>query len=234
MVAALWAYAAYAVAIAQWFVILFTGQRHEGMLRFQRDWLGDASRVYSYSGLLHDTFPEFGARWGSEPVHFRLDYRPAANRLTNAIRLIVAIPVLIATMYLLGIAVAVVAIVAWFAIVITGRLPRRLYDFLTNSVRIYLNTLAYLTLTTDDSPLSAWDQGTNGSRPPGDFSDPVGIASAQPTDWGLPTALAGSAVGAGSLGGPPAPPPAGWHPDPHGQQRLRYWAGQRWTEHGAD
>ena len=25
--------------------------------------------------------------------------------------------------------------------------------------------------------------------------------------------------------------PADWYPDPHGQARLRYWDGQRWTEH---
>jgi uncharacterized RDD family membrane protein YckC len=40
--------------------------------------------------------------------------------------------------------------------------------------------------------------------------------------------------------GPPvaAPPPAGgdqqkadWYPDPQGQARLRYWDGQRWTDH---
>jgi uncharacterized RDD family membrane protein YckC len=35
---------------------------------------------------------------------------------------------------------------------------------------------------------------------------------------------------------PPQPLPAGatradWYPDPHGQARLRYWDGQRWTEH---
>jgi uncharacterized RDD family membrane protein YckC len=36
----------------------------------------------------------------------------------------------------------------------------------------------------------------------------------------------------------PVPPPqpdaqqkADWYPDPHGQARLRYWDGQRWTEH---
>jgi hypothetical protein len=40
--------------------------------------------------------------------------------------------------------------------------------------------------------------------------------------------------------GPPvaAPPPAAgdqqkadWYPDPQGQARLRYWDGQRWTDH---
>jgi hypothetical protein len=31
----------------------------------------------------------------------------------------------------------------------------------------------------------------------------------------------------------PAPPPAGWYADPHGQARLRYWDGSRWTGHTA-
>ena len=33
---------------------------------------------------------------------------------------------------------------------------------------------------------------------------------------------------------PPAPPPAGWHPDPRGQARLRWWDGTRWTDHTSD
>lgn len=35
----------------------------------------------------------------------------------------------------------------------------------------------------------------------------------------------------------PPPPPGGaadWYPDPHGQKRLRYWDGTRWTDHTAD
>ena len=40
---------------------------------------------------------------------------------------------------------------------------------------------------------------------------------------------------------PPTPPPtpaaaapAGWHPDPWAQKRLRYWDGAQWTGHTAD
>jgi hypothetical protein len=32
----------------------------------------------------------------------------------------------------------------------------------------------------------------------------------------------------------PAAAPAGWHPDPWGQKRLRYWDGAQWTGHTAD
>ena len=42
----LWGYAAEFVALLQWFVILFTGQRNEGMWNFQRGYLGyNAARV---------------------------------------------------------------------------------------------------------------------------------------------------------------------------------------------
>src|SRR3954447_2866871 len=55
--------------------------------------------------------------------------------------------------------------------------------------------------------------------------------------------LAGAPAAPGGYGAPPsgppvsAPPPgdggqkADWYPDPQGQARLRYWDGQRWTDH---
>jgi hypothetical protein len=33
---------------------------------------------------------------------------------------------------------------------------------------------------------------------------------------------------------PPQMPPPGWHPDPSGQHRLRWWDGTRWSEHTWD
>jgi uncharacterized RDD family membrane protein YckC len=39
--------------------------------------------------------------------------------------------------------------------------------------------------------------------------------------------FAGAQAGPGAQGGQGA----GWHPDPHGQARLRWWDGSRWTEH---
>jgi uncharacterized RDD family membrane protein YckC len=48
---------------------------------------------------------------------------------------------------------------------------------------------------------------------------------------GQPIQIVGRAqvpVGVGAYG---QPQQADWYPDPHGQARLRYWDGQRWTDH---
>ena len=46
---------------------------------------------------------------------------------------------------------------------------------------------------------------------------------------------AGQPLGAGAGAAPgqaaQAQTGAGWHPDPHGQARLRYWDGSQWTDH---
>ncbi len=41
------------------------------------------------------------------------------------------------------------------------------------------------------------------------------------------------AVEAPSAGSPPPPPPA-WRTDPTGRHEVRYWDGERWTEHVSD
>jgi hypothetical protein len=51
-----------------------------------------------------------------------------------------------------------------------------------------------------------------------------------PVPYGAPPP-SGAPVGASAP--PPAAPQqkADWYPDPQGQARLRYWDGQRWTDH---
>jgi hypothetical protein len=45
---------------------------------------------------------------------------------------------------------------------------------------------------------------------------------------GLPTASGAQAASTAM-----ASKPADWYPDPHGEARLRYWDGRRWSEHTA-
>ena len=164
----LWAYVVNLVAFLQWFVILFTGQRNEGMWRFQRSYLSYAARVNGYSYLLFDEYPGFFNDWKSEPVAFDLRADAAPNRLTNALRVIWIIPAAIAALFI-GIGLAVASLVAWFAILVTGSMPRSLFDFILRATRLTLRLTAYGMLTTDDYP---WYDGSEPTSvvPPGDRS----------------------------------------------------------------
>ncbi len=87
----------------------------------------------------------------SYPVTFETDYLERRNRLTAFFRLILAIPHLIVA-YIYGIAAFVVLIIAWFAILITGRYPESLYGFIAGFVRYYTRILAYTVLLCDAYP----------------------------------------------------------------------------------
>ena len=67
---------------------------------------------------------------------------------------------------------------------------------------------------------------------------PASLAAVGPGYGGPPGQYGGPPSGAPVYGSPPqdagAPAEqhkADWYPDPHGEARLRYWDGQRWTEH---
>ena len=62
------------------------------------------------------------------PVTFKADYVEKRSRLTTFFRLLLAIPHLI-VLYFYGLAAGVVVIVAWFALLFTGRYPQGMYDF---------------------------------------------------------------------------------------------------------
>jgi Domain of unknown function (DUF4389) len=193
--AGLWGYAAEILALLQWFVILFTGRRNEGMWSFQRGYLGYSARVNSYVALLYDDYPNFGTAWSSEPVAFGLDYEEDANRLTNGLRFLWIIPALIIAFFL-NIAAAVILIVSWFVIVITGKHPRGMFDFIVRVTRFSLNLNAYGLLMTDGYPKYEGAAPTS-TVPPGDLT--TGPAIAPPTTPPAP----------GEPFSPPSGPPAG-------------------------
>ena len=62
------------------------------------------------------------------PVQLEIDGPAPQGRLSILFRLILAIPHLV-VLYFLGIAVWIVGILAWFAIVILGRFPEALLRF---------------------------------------------------------------------------------------------------------
>jgi Domain of unknown function (DUF4389) len=85
------------------------------------------------------------------PVTFEVDYVERRSRLTAFFRLILVIPLAIWLVFY-GIVAYLAIIVAWFAIVITGRFPAGLYEFVARFTRLASLTNAYAGLLCDPYP----------------------------------------------------------------------------------
>ncbi len=87
----------------------------------------------------------------SYPVTFEMDSIERRNRLTTFLRWILAVPHLVfAAVY--GIAFYIAYIVAWVALMFTGRWPAGLYDFAGGFLRYITRLSAYLYLGVDKYP----------------------------------------------------------------------------------
>lgn len=138
------------VAVIAWFAILFTGHYPPGLRDLAAYYLRWRVRAVAYTALLRDEYPPFGE--GVYPAGLQLE--PAAgerDRLTVAFRLILAIPHVLAV-WVLGFAWALATILAWFAILFTGRHPPGLYHFGVGVLRWSTRVEAYLLLLHDDYP----------------------------------------------------------------------------------
>lgn len=163
-----WRELAQIVGVIQWFIIVFTGKRNQGLWNLQQSWLGYHSRVLGYMSLLYDPYPAFGTDPGNAPVRTEITYEESANRLTSGLRFLWIIPAVIVAIFV-GIASAVVTLISWFAILFTGKQPRGMWDFVLKSVRYTLQLESYALLMTDDYPKfgeGALAASTSTSMPP--------------------------------------------------------------------
>lgn len=108
----------------------------------------------------------------SYPIEFEMDFVERRNRLTTFFRSLLSLPhYLFAAVY--GIAFFIVYIVAWFALMFTGRWPAGLYEFATGYLRYISRLSAYMYLGVDQYP------PFNGAP---DESYPVRVHIAAPLD----------------------------------------------------
>jgi len=85
------------------------------------------------------------------PVTYEADYVKERNRLTTFFRLIVAIPwLIVASIYQL--AAIVVVLIAWFALIILGRYPEGMYNFVGGVLRFSMRVNGFVYLQTDAWP----------------------------------------------------------------------------------
>ena len=137
-------------ALIAWFAIVFTGSSAEGLTRLVRFYLRWRVRATAYIALLRDEYPPFGDEPYPADVDLPVVLEPR-RRMSVAFRPILVIPQLVAV-WLLGVAWWLATIVAWFAILFTGRYPRGLYDFGLGALRWTTRVEAYLLLLTDEYP----------------------------------------------------------------------------------
>jgi Domain of unknown function (DUF4389) len=106
-------------------------------------------RVAAYAALLRDEYPSADEE---QAVHIRLPYPDAAhdlNRWLPLIKWFLAIPHYVVLVFV-GVAAACCVIIAWFAILFTGRYPRSLFDFVAGTIRWCFRVGAYAFLLTTD------------------------------------------------------------------------------------
>jgi hypothetical protein len=127
---------------------------------FARELSRFGARVGAYLALLTDRLP---STVDEQSVHLEIDYpdvRRDLNRWLPLVKWLLAIPHYLVVAFLwIGAAVAVV--VAWFAILITGRYPRTLFDYVVGVNRWSLRVSAYaFLLVTDRYPPFSLREGT--------------------------------------------------------------------------
>jgi hypothetical protein len=102
-----------------------------------------------YIALLRD---EYHSTHDEQAVHLYIPYPDAETELSRWLPLVKWLLVLphMIIVSLLGIAAVVSVIIAWFAILITGQYPRRLFDFVVGVMRWWVRVAAYAFLLTTD------------------------------------------------------------------------------------
>jgi len=153
------------VALISWFVIVFTGRLPDGLANMQALFMRYSLRTYTYMFFLREEYPPFTfettpADPGSDP-RVRVDVQPQPaiqerNRLTVGFRIILVIPQLI-VLAVLWFAAGVVTVIAFFAVLFTGKWPAGMRDFVMNVFGWWLRVEAYLLLLTDEYPPFAFE-----------------------------------------------------------------------------
>jgi hypothetical protein len=115
------------------------------LLRFE-------NRVFVYLGLMDDRYPSTDERQSVSLDFPYPDAKQGLNRWLPLVKWFLAIPHYIVLIFL-GIAAIVCVIIAWFAILFTGRYPRGLFDFVEGVMRWTNRVTAYaFALVTDQYP----------------------------------------------------------------------------------
>ena len=138
--------------VATALMILFRQRYPRWWFDFAREITRFQNRVGAYLALLTDRYP---STVEEQSVHLDLDYPDVErdlNRWLPLVKWFLAIPHYVVLAFLV-IGAVLVIIIAWFAILFTGRYPRGLFDYVVGVGRWGLRVQAYaFLLITDEYP----------------------------------------------------------------------------------
>jgi hypothetical protein len=154
---AIWLYilalVAYVVIVIAWFAIVINARYPRGLYDFVAGVTRMLARVTAYASLLTDPYPPFGL--ADDPAYpVRMEFAGPLerySRLKTFFRPLLAIPIVILR-YVMNLLLEVGAFAAWVVIVITGKLPRGLFDLMVLANSYTARSDAYLFLLTETYP----------------------------------------------------------------------------------
>jgi len=143
--------------LISWLAIVITGKLPQGLANFTCMSNRYEVRVMAYVGFLHAEYPPFdfttsAADPGGQPV--RVDFEPALtdrSRVTVFLRIIWAIPAMI-FFYIIMVIAEILWFLAFFVVLLTGKWPTGLLNFVQSAMRVSTRFTAYMTLLTDEYP----------------------------------------------------------------------------------
>lgn len=137
--------------IGPFLMVLFRRKYPRWWFDFNQELLRFSARVSVYGGLMDDRYPSTDERQSVrlEIVH---PEEGTLNRWLPLVKWLLALPHYVVLLFL-GIGASVAVLIAWFAILFTGRYPRALFDFVVGVYRYAIRVVAYaFVLMTDEYP----------------------------------------------------------------------------------
>jgi hypothetical protein len=147
---ALWSIAVSLVVVVAWIVGLIAGRVPDALHSFMASFTRYYTHVGAYLCIAADPYPGFTGATGY-PMDLEIAPPAPQSRLTILFRIILAIPAAIVA-YVLQQVATIVAILAWFYALFTGKANKGMRDLQAYCLRYQAQTHSYLLLLTQRYP----------------------------------------------------------------------------------